>query len=475
VSFGFAVLAAMGVVAEEYRLRRDWPPTGWPYSHELPFVTPAIAHAHEAWLVVSAALCVWSIAYIVLLKALWSRPPDRNFPVTLLGAQATLLLVTLFSPLPINADQYAYVGYSELVHLGANPYAPPLKTAPLPKQLEAIGTVWSLPEGAADARKRILVRSRYGPLWTSLSALVLYPFARLSIETQSRILRIFAALAAMGCSVILWLLLRDDTRGTTAIAAFALSPAVLLQTADGAHNDIFALLFGLATVALVVRQRYLLAAVAFAASIAIKFTFAPFLAPLVAFVVVRRGIVHAAAAVLLFVAVLVGLALPYGLERSLLQPLRDVRNFNTPYLVGICQRALRDVGLHVSASQLATAYACVIVACALALAFFALQRRRIPALEVAAILAIFCAAHFEAWYAIILVPILLVPSTWAVPLFAGVSLASQVFTANAFVGNYDHLPLDQFVVLAVVAVPAIMIYFIGANRFGHVSRVRPSV
>jgi hypothetical protein len=473
LSFGVIVLAALAIMGEEYRLRRDWPPRAWPFSPELPFVQPFVAHAHEAWLVVSAALCVWSIAYIVSLKALWSRPVDRNFPVTLFGAQATLLLVTLLSPLPINADQYVYVGYSELVHLGANPYAPPLKTAPLPEQLRAIGTVWSLPEGAADAKQRILVRSRYGPLWTSMSALVLYPFEGLSIETKARVLRIFAALAAMGSLAMLWLLLRNTSRGTAAVAAFALSPAIVLQTADSAHNDIFAVFFGLVTVLLFLRQRYLLSAAAFAASIAIKFTFAPFLAAFVALVLIRRGIARAAVATVVFVAVLVGLALPYGLERSLLQPLQDVRNFNSPYLVGIGQRAIRDAsGLHASAASLSSIYAGVIVACALGIAFFALQRRRLPALEAVTLLAIFCAAHFEGWYAIILAPILIIPSPWAVPLFAGVTLASQVFAANAFVGNYNHLPLDEFVVLAIIAVPGIAIYLNGANRF--IYRKRPS-
>jgi hypothetical protein len=124
-----------------YRLRRDWPPAAWPFSHELPFAGPGITHAHEAALVVSAALFVWSCAYLISLKALWRRPPERAFPAVIFGTQAALLLLTFVTALPFNPDQYAYVGYGELVRAGANPYAPPLKSAPLSPSLRAIGTV----------------------------------------------------------------------------------------------------------------------------------------------------------------------------------------------------------------------------------------------------------------------------------------------------------------------------------------------
>jgi hypothetical protein len=304
-----------------------------------------------------------------------------------------------------------------------------------------------------------------------MSAAVLVPFEAFSVEAKARVMRAIAALAALLCSLTLWFFVRDQRRGSAVLAAFALSPAIVLQTANGAHNDIFALLFGLVTAVFIKREHYLAGAVTFALSTAIKFTLAPFLAPIIALVLIRRGITRAAVALTLFALVPMALALPYGLQRSLLQPLEDVRTFNPPVLVVIAGRAFSHVrGFHASVSQLGAIYVSVVLACALALVFFTLRRQRLPVVEAGMLLLIFCAAHFEPWYAIMLVPIVIVPATWAVPLFAGVSLASQVFEVNVFIGNYNNLPIGQFFMLAGIAFVATAIYIIGPKCLIHCIR-----
>ena len=461
-SLGLIVASAVGIMGEEYRLRSSWPPASLPFSGALPFVTPGIAHASEGLLIISVMLCIWSLAYIALLKASWGDSSGHVFPVKIFSAQAVVLFITLFSSLPFNSDQYAYVGHSELVRIGENPYAPPLTIVPLPEQLHAIGTVWSLNEGSADARQRIMIRSRYGPVWTSLSFAALYPFGGYSIETKARVLRALAALAALACSPLLWLAVRHSVGGTAAFAAYTLSPAIVLQTADGAHNDIIALFFALACVILFNRRRWLFATISFAACVGTKLTFSPFLPAFFVLVMVRHGLTRAATAVIAFGVVLAAFALPYGVRESLLQPIADVRRFNVPYVAGVAERGLHRLpGLHPSTSQLATLYVALTLACALAIALFAFQRRRIPSLEAATLLGIFCGAHFEPWYAIILVPLLMIPSPWAVPLFAGVSLATQLFALNEFLVSYGDLPLVQFLVLAVLLIFVLKLYLAG--------------
>ena len=469
-------LSALGIVVETFRIRAEWPPAGWPFSHDLPFVTPGIVHSQQARAVVMSLLAAWSIGYLVSLKAFLTKGPQKSFPTLIVGCQVVLLGLTLCAAIPFNSDQYLYVGYSELVHMRANPYSPPLKREPVSTQLRAISTVWGIDEadGTTKSQNHILLRSRYGPLWSLGSAVILAPFGHSSIETKSRVLRAAAAGAAVLCSLLLWIALRTKPWGRSATAAFALSPSVVQQTALGAHNDIYALLFGLMVVVLVLRRRHVLAAVAFAASVGVKLSFAPLLPAFIAYVLARRGVRSAVASLALFGVALAALALPFGLRESLLQPIQDVRRFNPPYAASFGANVLRHIpGLHaITAEPFVMTYSVLILICAGALAVAAARCRRLPALEAVTLLLIFAGAHFEPWYAMLLVPLLLIPSLWALPFFAGVTLASQVFEAKEFAGTYDQIPFVPFLVLSIVCVPLITLFLMPARTPGRPEDLR---
>lgn len=457
------VCSAIAVVAETAYIRANWPPPTWSFSPETPFVTSQIGHPREAWRIVMGASFVWSVACIGALKALIVRGPQKTFPTMIIAWQAALLGVILFAPLPFNSDQYAYVGYGELVHMGANPYEPPLKTDPLSHQLRAISSVWGIDEadGTAASQRHVLLRDRYGPVWTAANAIVLAPFEHGSIEMKARVLRIVAALAAIGCSILLWLAVREERIGGALIAAFAFSPAIVMQTALGAHNDIDMLLFGLLTAVLVLRNRYFAAAIALAGTLAVKITFAPLFPAFVALLFARKGARRAIEATGLFIVAIVVLGLPFGLHASLVQPIEDVRTFNQSYLAPVFGGFVRHIfRSHVlSNTTFSTAYTILIVLFALALAAYVARCRRMPWLEVILILMIFCGARFEPWYAIMLTPLLLIPTALSLPIFAGVTLASQIFLGNEIIATYrDPLPFKAFAILAVVSVVAIAVF-----------------
>jgi peptidoglycan/LPS O-acetylase OafA/YrhL len=465
VSIGVIFACAVAFVIESERLRAAWPPSGWPFAVDLPFVMPRIEDPHAAWTIVTAIALVWSAACIVCVKAFLARGAQTAFPTLIMACQIGVLVVTSCASMPFNSDQYAYVGYGELTQLGDSPYAPPPKTARLTPQLHAISTVWgiSASDGSQAAQPNIIVRSRYGPLFTMLCAAVLAPFAHASVETQARALRALAALAAVLCSLLLWLLVRTRSWGTAAVAAFALNPAIAQQTALGAHNDIFALVFVLLAAVLAARKRVALAALAFAASIAIKLTYAPLFPAFLAFVYVRRGGRAALASAAIAGASLVALALPFGLRASLLQPAVDVGRYNAPFLAHLAMRVLRHVPQLRALDEHAVGagYNLLIVAAGLALAVAVARRRRVAEIAAGLIVLIFAGAHFEPWYAIMLVPLLALPAMWSLALFLGLTLASQIFQGAELVGSYDNIPVVPFLALSAVGVPLLAAFFSG--------------
>jgi hypothetical protein len=455
------ICAAVAFVFETLRIRNAWPPATWPYSHDVPFITPLIARAGSEWHRTAIILVAWSAAYIVALKCILQQPERKTFPIAIMGVQIVVLLITLGTRIPFNSDQYVYVAYGDLVDARMNPYDPPLKIATLSAQLRAIGTVWSIDEGAPDATKRVVVRDRYGPLFTIATAAVLWPFRDASVELQVWILRLTASIAAIGCSIVLWLWGRRSGRGAAAIAAFSLSPAIVLQVAQGAHNDIYALFFALSAALLLTRHEPVLAAIAIAASVGIKLTFAPFIVPFALYLLAKRGIVPAALSLVAFVGTLGILALPFGLVDALVQPVADIQRFNYAYLVHLLARGVQHLpaALRISDASLATLYDAGLLVCLTAIGYSASRGRAAWRSMGLLLLLIFAAGHLEPWYAMSLAPLLLFRTSWSLPVFAGVSLASQIFQSGGFVGSYDKPPFTSFVVLAVGLVAVLMMLY----------------
>jgi hypothetical protein len=461
------VCSAAAVTYETMRIRSTWPPAGWPYSHDIPFVISTIVNARHVWVIVMSASLIWSVAYAVSLKAMLIKGGQNAFPRALIGWQIVLLFVTFLSQIPFNSDQYAYVGYGRLVEAGANPYAPLAKSSVTDPQLQAISSVWGIDEatGRFKDQPNILLRDRYGPLWTLANALVLVPFAHQSVEEQARVLRLVAGLAAIASTVMLWLALRGTAYAAISLAAFALSPAIAMQTALGAHNDIYALLMLLVAVFFSLRQRYVLAAIAIAASLAVKISFAPLVPAFVALVFARRGLTKALTATAIIALTLVMLALPFGLLAALVQPLDDIHRYNSPYIMGFAAGVIHRIA-HVRAagSFLNTLYAILVVFGGLALTYCAAKSKRTPWLEAALLVLIFFGARFEPWYAIILVPLILIPMRWSIPLFVGLTLASQIFQGNGIIATYEQpLPIAAFLCLSICISVAVTIYMYGAR------------
>ena len=464
------VLTALALVGVNDRIFAHWPPPLWPYSRELPFVSEVFPGAPGWWRMIVGCEVCWSLAYLGIVLTLAGRAASSRrlfLPIVLM--QSILLAIVLFAPIPFNSDQYLYVAFGDLTLSGSNPYDPPLKTAPVSQQLREISTVWGIvDEGASDATARIVERDRYGPSWTLATAGILSPFHALNAAAKARVLRVVSALALLACSVLLWYALVDVPWRNAALAAFALNPLFITQTALGGHNDSIAVAFGIASYLAAQRRHLLVAGVAAGLSLGTKLSLAPYLLALVVYGW-RWRLRGAGTVVLASAAVLLVSALPFGGVRALVQPVVDAGKYNTPYIVALAQDGLPR---HLPGLQwlpLYHLYVGLTVLTALALGVAVLRRRRVPAVELALALLIFSAARFEPWYALMLTPLLLVPRTWALGTFLGLTLAAQVLEQKNFIGGYTALPILPFTVgaavLVVTAIVALRAIADGDSRF----------
>ncbi len=186
-----------------------------------------------------------------------------------------------------------------------------------------------------------------------------------------------------------------------------------------------------------------------ALSVGTKLTFAPFLPVLLVYSFAERGLRGFVRVALASGVTVILAGSTFGLGRAWLQPLADARRYNQSYL--------RDVGAHlfhihqVTGASLAPFYPAFLVIAAAGLCIAALLRMRWPVLEAVMILLIFGGGRFEPWYAIVLVPLLLVCAWWSLPLFWGISSATMILEKTNFVGGYDALPFFPFIGAAIVA------------------------
>ena len=468
--------SALAYVAVSWRIGSTWPPSNWPYAASVPFVTPDVPGASTWWTLVAACETVWSLAYAGLVF-LFSRPlrfEMRKLQGAILAGQFALLVIVLFAPIPYNSDQYLYVAYGDLAGSGANPYDPPLKTAQVPSAVRAISTAWSIHEGAADATKRIVLRNRYGPTWTLAIAAVLRPFRDLGPVAQARVLRVFDCVALIAAGFLMRLALADVLWGTAALAAFALNPLFITQTALGGHNDVVALALGIAAYVAASRSKFLLAGFAVGLSIGAKLSFAPYLLPLAAFGWRRSGWRGLVATVFPPIVVLALSALPFGLVRAILQPLADASRYNRSYVASAVESF---IGHHFPAIGLFPAYeayVAITVIMAVAFAVTILRGTRSTAVEIALILLIFGAAYFEPWYGFLLTPLLLMRSRLALWLFVALTLACQVLERNKFIGGYAELPFVPFILLGFVLIAFALIAHSILTRQDRLEAYRPS-
>jgi hypothetical protein len=469
--------SAVAIALLLFAMRRAWsPPAG--FSAAAVFWNERVPHAAAWWPRLLAAEIVWSaalIALVALLVVAGSRAPQAVVRV-LFAAEAVLLAIFLVTPMPLDADQYAYVAYADLTDLGYNPYDPPRKHAAPTRQLHEAATVWSNGEGAPDARERVVIRDKYGPALTLLMGAAVRPWLGASLETQARLLRGLAALAAFAISLLVWDQLRSRRWGPAGLAAFALNPLVITQSAIGAHDDLFAVLPALAAYACARRERYLAAAALLGLSAACKLTFLPFALPLLAFILVRtRKITRAFAAGVVVIAVPLVFALPFGWWAALIRPYEDARAYNASLLFAYAGGAVARLSGSPQLVALVRGWSApvLIVLCAVVITVLALRRIRAPFVEIALLLLLFTAARQQTWYALNLIPALLIPRRWALGVFLGCTLASQAIQRKNFIGGWDAPPFLPFLIAAVVLPTVLALAYERLGGGGSASALLP--
>jgi hypothetical protein len=464
--FAALFLAAAMIVIVDQDMLTWWPSRRWPYSFAVPFATPDLTGATELWTSVAGWEVAWSIALIFIVAALLKTPYPwaRRSGAVIIAAQATLVLVVFFAPLPFNSDQYVYVAYGDLIDSGDNPYDPPLKSAVVSRPLHDIATVWgTVNEGAANATKRVVLRDRYGPAWTLGVGVILFPFHNLSVTVQAHVLRAIAALVLVVSSTLLWFALATIPWRSAAVAAFALNPLTIMQAALGGHNDIVALALAITAYIAASRRNFALGGIGAGLSIATKLTFLPYLLPLVAYAFGSRKWRGAAHVALTTALVLIASSVPFGGLRAIFQPIDDASKYNQSYVTDLLQRFIER---HLAAHSVSVYhfYVVAMIVVAVGVAYRALRFERLPLLEAIMALLIMCAAHFEPWYGYSATPLLFIPRRWALSLFISASLAFQLLERKNFIGGYNALPFLPFVALMLGLVVVTMILFRGPTR-----------
>ncbi|GAC1538048.1 MAG: hypothetical protein NVS2B9_04490 [Myxococcales bacterium] len=225
-------------------------------------------------------------------------------------ALGILHAVFLLTPPLASTDIWNYIGYGHLGALhGLNPY----EHAPIAARHDAALQWVTWPT----------LKTPYGPLFTILT----YAVAPLGVAGGLWTLKALLTAAAVGCLALVWRLARRlGLDPVPAMLLVGLSPAWLIWTVGGAHNDVLMVLVALAGIALWLAGRDLAATFAIVIAAGIK---APAIL-LLPFVVIcardrRRAIAGAAAG-----AITVALAslLAFG-SVSPLAAFQEQNNFHT--------------------------------------------------------------------------------------------------------------------------------------------------
>ena len=206
---------------------------------------------------------VLAIALVVVGFGLVARVAWRGE----LSLRATFLLaaigcvVVLAMPLLYSRDVYSYALYGRIAAFHhANPYVVTPAEVSTDPFFPLVGSQWRS------------TTSVYGPVFTMLSVVLTRVF-----EGPAAVVAAFRALAVLSVLGAAALIARTCLRvrpgiAAFAVAAFALNPAVLFQTAGSGHNDAFVALSVAAAMAFVASRRELAATVALVLGTLIKST-----------------------------------------------------------------------------------------------------------------------------------------------------------------------------------------------------------
>lgn len=219
------ILVLLGILME-LALVSFWAFSGvWRGSWRLTvgFFIPGIVYLLTAWFVLKGN----------------SGSISRRTQAILLGFTSLFLATFLFTPQPVSNDLYRYFWDGKLLAEGINPYAYPPDAVELAPHRDGY---WPLifnrdiPTGYPPLAEMIFAASyRLSP----------YPW----------LLRLFAALGVLLTSTFLMQALRISGKDPRRVILFAWSPLVILEFANSAHLDIFALAFMGAALVLALRGK----------------------------------------------------------------------------------------------------------------------------------------------------------------------------------------------------------------------------
>jgi alpha-1,6-mannosyltransferase len=382
--------------------------------YRLPFI---IKDWHEVLLVVS----VWSALLLGVLTYLARSRSTDVAPAVFIVTQVILLALLVTAPLPIDSDQFAYVGYGAAVMNRENPYRPAELPANAPRVQRRIAAHWGNP----------IQPDRYGPIWTLLNAALLWPVRDRPVEQQTFVLRCAAAAAAIVSSLLIAASVENRRRRRIALAAFTLSPLVIIEAGSGAHNDMYMIVCAAAAVYALRRDRLLIGALFLGLAIGIKFAYAPLAVPLLAYVYrCTRSMTATLGAALGVVAPVLLSGSFFGVRASLVWPVIGATSGGSvlaslPHL---------DRMNHEATDALLAAA----IAVATLLASWRILRGLAPYAMLTAVLVMtWCYANkIEAWYGILLTPMLVTPMDACPALFYGVTTGSLLMLSGAFLNVY---------------------------------------
>jgi alpha-1,6-mannosyltransferase len=200
--------------------------------------------AQFLWLLVAAAVCY--VAVLTLggrLRARW-----------VIGAIVGLHVLYAIAPPLLSKDIFSYLSYARMgVFHNANPYLHGPAIAPHDEVFKFVG--WRH------------VPSAYGPLFTAVT----YPLAYLGPAVSLWTIKVFTALAGLGCVALVYRIAERLGRAPLSAAMWVgLNPLWLAYGIGGGHNDIVMLALTVGGVALLLAGRPMASGAAVIVSAAVK-------------------------------------------------------------------------------------------------------------------------------------------------------------------------------------------------------------
>lgn len=415
-------------------------------SSGLRFLHYRLANHHRDAEMLLAALAIWTIGFlgILIFAARSGNHVSRKHLTMLVVAQAVLCVAFALLPIAVDSDQFAYVGYAYAASHG-DAYDPkPLSDSAAPAE-RTVAEHWGNP----------LPRDAYGGAWTTLNAALLYPLAGSSVASQTAVLRAVAVVAALGVTLLLATIFGGDTPFVIPLA-FALNPLVLLEAANGAHNDIFVALGGVAAMSLALRRRFALAGVALGLAAGVKFAYVPFIAILAAYAYATgRRVVDPLIAIGAFVSTILLVSLPYGVRQSLVTAPRASFEHKSGALL-VLGRALGHLpGIgRLAAGAIDVVMPMLFLLCIAILTVEVARGRFVPGFAVlAALIMLTLAGKIEPWYTLMATP-LVVAGRPGLCAFVGITSGASVLIAEPLTGSFAIVPAFAIGVVAAAALYA---------------------